>query len=96
MSFATGKSVSTFATAVLPAVWRTYYSEGRVIAETKEQTVHVRIRDLPVMHPHFELGAMGWFRRALEIVSGKAVRAQPITRAVPGAKEIYYQLTILG
>ncbi len=95
-SFAAGKNVATFATTVMPAVWRAYYSEGSVVAETKDQTVHVRIRDLPVMHLHFELAAMGWFKRALEIVSGKMVRAQPVTRAAPGAKEIYYQVVLLG
>ena len=95
-SFAAGKNIATFATAVMPAVWRTYYSEGSLVAETRDQTVHVHIHDLPVMHQHLELGAMAWFRRALEIVTGKLVRAQPIIRAAPGAREIYYQFTIMG
>lgn len=95
-SFVTGKNVARFAESVMPAAWRAYYSEGNVVANVQDQTVHVRIRDLPVMHPHFELAAMGWFKRALEIVSGKSVRAQPVTRAAPGATEIYYRLAILG
>jgi hypothetical protein len=95
-SFVTGKDVTRFATTVLPAAWRSYYSGGNVVAEVEQQTVHVRIRDLPVVHPHFELASMGWFKRALEIVSGKVVRAEPVTRAGPGVTVIYYRFTILG
>lgn len=94
--FVTGKDVEKFAATVMAAVWRAYYSEGNAVAELKDQTVHVRISDVPVMHPHLELASMGWFKRALEIVSGGPVRAEPVTRATPGATEIYYRFKLLG
>jgi hypothetical protein len=93
-TFIRDKDLARFVKEVLPFTWGVYYSEGSSTPTLEGNTVHLRVHDLPVMHPYFEYVVMGWVKRALELVTGKRVKAEPVLRAKPSAKEIYYRFVI--
>jgi hypothetical protein len=93
-NFIVSKDMEDFASRSLPAIWRTYFNEGSIESRTEGSTVHLRIKT-PVYHIYFEYLVTAYFKRALELVSGKSVKAKKITGGA-GSEEIYYQLAIGG
>jgi hypothetical protein len=71
-------------------LWRSYYDFGSIkVWEETPGTVHAQVRDLPVMHPHFELGVMGYVQGVVETFTGKT----PVYEKTPlpdEAASIYY------
>jgi len=71
----TNKSVADFA-ASAPNIYRTYFSEGEARSEVHGDVVTLRLFgiELRYHHVYVEYAIMGYFKKGLELVSGKKVR----------------------
>lgn len=72
-----------------PGLWSNYYDAGEMIATITDQVVHIRVVKLPLWHLSFEMMAMGYFARALELYLKRKVASKRIVGGVPGP-ELHY------
>lgn len=70
--FVTNRSVDAFVNSS-PAMYRNYYDQGDAVAETVDGRINLSLLHVPPPYrsEYLEFGIMGYFRRGLEMVSGK-------------------------
>lgn len=66
------KSVSEFA-ASAPNIYRNYFTAGEARAEVTGNRVTLQLLGIDRPHVYFEYAIMGYFKRGLELVSGRKV-----------------------
>lgn len=92
----TDRGVKEFA-ASAPAIYRNYFDHGEARSEMRSPTV-VRLSivgiDAPYRHVYFEYAVMGYFRRGLEMVSGKPVEMIKEKEFSRGDDESVYRFEI--
>lgn len=67
------KSIREFA-ASAPNIYRNYFTSGDAQAEVDGARVTLRLFGIDVPHVYFEYAIMGYFKRGLELVSGKKIQ----------------------
>jgi serine/threonine protein kinase len=78
--------------AILPAFWKTFYSEGETHVSGDGKQLDIVI-DSPVEHVYFEYSVLGFVKRGLEVL-GARVRVDRIKGFSSGDREIHYRFTI--
>lgn len=91
----TNKSVAEFA-ASAPNIYRNYFTEGEARAEVVKNRVVLRLLgiDAPHRHVYLEYAIMGYFKRGLELVSGRKVQMLAELGFSKHDGEVLYHFTI--
>jgi hypothetical protein len=92
----TDRGVAEFA-ASAPAIYRNYFDHGEARSEMRSPSV-IRLCivgiDAPYRHVYFEYAIMGYFKRGLEMVSGKTVEMTADKAFSKGDDESVYTFTL--
>ena len=88
----TNRSVAEFV-ASAPAIYRNYFDEGEARAEGHGDDIRLMILGVPEPHRHvyFEYAIMGYFKRGLEMVSGRRVKMTAHKGFSKGDAEVVYR-----
>lgn len=91
----TDRSVEAFV-ASAPTLYRNYYTAGEAKSEFDGDRVVLQLLGIPApyRHPYIELGVSGYFKRGLELVSGRKVDMRALEGFVKGDPEVRYEYTI--
>jgi hypothetical protein len=89
----TNKSVAEFA-ASAPNIYRTYFTEGEARAEIHGHEVALQLLGIEARHVYFEYAITGYFKRGLELVSGKRVKMTGERGFSKGDSDVLYLFTI--
>jgi len=88
------RNIEAFVRETLSSIWPAYYSKGKLLGAIDGKCIDVRIQELPVVHPYFELLVMGYSQRAFELVGGK-VESQKVKSARNPGDEIHYRFRVV-
>jgi hypothetical protein len=77
-------------------LYQNFYSEGYAETSLRDNAVDLRLRDIPrkAHHPYVELGIVGYFKRGLELVGARAVKARCVLGFTKGDAEVHYTYTL--
>ena len=91
----TDRSVGEFV-ASAPAIYKNYFTDGEAHAEQQGDDVRLLIVGVPAPHRHvyFEYAIMGYFRRGLEMVSGRRVEMVARKGFSKGDDEVVYHFAL--
>jgi hypothetical protein len=89
----TNKSIGEFA-ASAPNIYRTYFTDGEASSEVRGAEVTLRLFDIEAHHVYFEYAITGYFKRGLELVSGKKVRMTADRGFSKGDTDVLYRFVI--
>jgi hypothetical protein len=78
--------------AILPALWKTFYSEGEARVSSHDESLDIEI-DVPVEHVYFEYSILGFVKRGLELL-GARLRVDRVRGFSSGDHLIHYRFTI--
>lgn len=78
--------------SILPAFWKTFYSEGEASVSEDGSNLDVTI-DCPVQHVYFEYSVIGFFKRGLEVLGAK-VRVDRLKGFSSGDFRIQYRFML--
>ncbi|MGC4122913.1 MAG: hypothetical protein QM765_51765 [Myxococcales bacterium] len=87
------RNIEAFVRETLPSIWTGYFSRGKVVGTIADKVVDVRIQEVPVLHPYFELVVMGYCRRGFELVAGQS-KPEKIAGAQKPGDEIHYRFQV--
>jgi hypothetical protein len=74
-----------------PAIWKTYFDEGRLEVTHDAAQARVKILDVPIPHLYFEYSVLGFFGRGLELTGATQVRGERIKGFSSGEREVDYR-----
>ncbi len=66
-AFLQARDLASFVHTTFPAIWRAYYTEGKLEGRLEGNSIRVIISELPVNHPFFELSVMGYVKKTIEL-----------------------------
>jgi len=92
-SYLITNNIKRFVESGMPKLWSTYYDEGMLTARLVNNTVHLKITDIPIKHVYFEYMVMGYFKQAIKIFGKKTVE-KTIRSITKGDDDIYYQFEL--
>ena len=86
------KSYEQFA-RLARGIYANYFTEGEATSEVIDNLVRLRIHGVPKQHHHayFEYAICGYFKRGLELVSGKPVVMKAIRGFTRGDSDVFYE-----
>lgn len=89
------RSVGAFVAAA-PAMYRNYYDEGEARSGDDDGVIFVELMDIraPYRSLYIEYGVMGYFRRGLEMVSGRQVAMSVVRGFSLGHDSVRYEFRI--
>ena len=93
--FVTNRSVDAFVGSS-PAIYRNYYDEGEARAETVDGKIALSLTLVPAPYrsEYIEFGIMGYFRRGLELVSGKVPKMSIERGFSRGDADVLYHFVV--
>ncbi len=65
------KDLDSFIENVIPILWSLYFTEGKVDVSRSDNSITVRITNVPVRHITMEYSVLGFLERSFEILTGK-------------------------
>ncbi len=89
----TNKSVAEFA-ASAHNIYRNYFTEGDAHATVDRNRVTLQLVDIETPHVYFEYAIMGYFKRGLELVSGRKVAMVCERGFSKRDRDVLYRFTI--
>lgn len=91
--FVSERGVERFARRV-PQIWSGYHDAGECGASVLEgDAIEIFAREVPIHHPYFELGLVGFLQRGFELVTRRAHAATRLLGFSRGDAEVRYRLT---
>ncbi len=87
------RDVAAFARSA-PLIYRNYFTEGEAEATTAGNEVTLHLHGIPIPHNYFEYAIVGYFRRGLELVSGRSVTEKCVRGFSKGDRDVLYRYTL--
>jgi hypothetical protein len=75
------------------ALWATYYDQGRVVTTSGPGLVEIRVVEVPLQHPHFELASMGYLQGGAVHLGARGLKHEVLKSFGRGDPEAHYRFT---
>lgn len=90
----TNRDVTSFA-ASAPRIYRTYFDEGDAVGTYDgDKRISLVLKGIAIRHVYFEYAICGYFKRGLELVSGKSVLMKCVRGFSRGDADVQYDFVI--